>query len=93
MAGSTNRKMDVAESRAASYVCKVESTGAAEDDKVYVFLTDMGGEFTDRWFSAKASVKKEMLATALTALTSGLNVHAYLTSSDQGSEILRLYIR
>jgi hypothetical protein len=45
-----------------------------------------------RWFDAHASLRKEMLATALTALAFNLTVTANLSSTDADSTINRLYV-
>jgi hypothetical protein len=77
------------------YLCEVVRTGPAVDSETMnIRLRELNGKFTGaRWFPAAASVKKEMLATALTAITTGLPVNAYLTSPVQyEGTVLRLYI-
>jgi hypothetical protein len=55
-------------------------------------LTDSAGAFATRWFAAAAIAQREMLATALAALTTGLNVSAQLASTDEFSELRTLYV-
>ncbi len=74
------------------YHCEVTRTGPAEDGVVYVMLRDTGGAFSDRWFKAVDRMKREMLATALAAMSTGRRVDAAVTSDVQYSELQRLYI-
>lgn len=60
--------------------CEVVRTGPAEDGVVYVMLRDVGGAFPARWFKAEDRIKREMLATALAAMSTGYRVEALLTS-------------
>jgi hypothetical protein len=55
----------------------------------------VGGAFgaqDGRWFKAADVVKKEMLATALAAMSTGRHVSALVTSTVEYSTINRLYI-
>jgi hypothetical protein len=80
-----------------TFDCTVTATGAAEDGNIYIGL-----KFTvanpppattyERWYSAVASKRREMLATALTAITTQLPVLARLTTTDEYGTINRLYI-
>lgn len=72
--------------------CIVNLTGPAEDGTIFIHLREAGGQF-DRWYSATAGMKKEMLATALAALTSGKPVTVNLTSTDEYGVVNRLYVR
>ena len=74
------------------FTCNVVSAGPDENGNVLVKLTDSGGAFVARWFDAVAVSKREMLATALAAMTSGFKVIALLVSTDEYSQINRLYI-
>ena len=74
------------------FTCRVERTGPSEDGKIYVWLTDQGGTF-NHWFYAMEAIQREILSTALTAISTGLLVDAYLRSTDPESEIARFYIR
>jgi hypothetical protein len=72
---------------------EVVRTGAAEDGTVFVRLRPLGGEFPgSRWFPAAQAVKKEILATALTAITTQLHVNARLVELDEYSTLNRLYV-
>ncbi|MGC6176275.1 hypothetical protein [Lacrimispora sp. 38-1] len=73
--------------------CKVTSTGPAEDGNIYIGLRslDVNPPFTN-WFKAVEGERKEMLATALTAISTGNNVTTLLTDSKPYSIINRLYI-
>ncbi len=72
--------------------CFVNLTGPAEDGTIFIHLRETGGKF-DRWYSATAGMKKEMLATALAALTSGKPVTVDLTTTDEYGVVNRLYVR
>ena len=59
------------------YTCTVVSAGFnAGTQKLFIKLTDDGAAFTDRMFRAPAGYENEYLATALTAMSSGLKVEA-----------------
>lgn len=74
------------------YACKVNRTGPAEDGTVFIHLRENSGKF-DSWYSATPNMKREMLATALAALTSNKPVDVYLTTTAQYGVINRLYVR
>jgi len=76
------------------YYCKVNRTGPAEveDGTVFIHLRESSGKF-DGWYSATPSVKREMLATALVALTSNKPVDVLLTTTTEYGVINRLYVR
>jgi hypothetical protein len=71
--------------------CQVVQTGPAEDGTIYIALRALDGSFI-HWFSAVPAVKKEMLATALSAMSMGRNVVAFLTNTTPYSIINRLYV-
>jgi hypothetical protein len=75
-------------------ISEVVKAGAAEDGNMYVRLASpLGGEFPgSRWFPAAPGVRKEILATALTAITTRLRVNAYLEALDEYSTLNRLYV-
>jgi hypothetical protein len=66
-------------------------TGPIENGEVWIKLREEGGQF-ERWYSPVSIVKKEMLAVALTAMTTGFRVAAALTTKDEWGPIERLYI-
>ena len=73
--------------------CKVTSTGPAEDGTVFIGLRSINANPPfSAWFVAVESQKKEMLATALTAISTGNTVSTLLTDSKQYSTINRLYV-
>ena len=73
--------------------CEVLRTGPAENGKIYIALSDVNGSFGFRWFEAIDIWAKEMLATALTALTTGFHVTALLDEgAPEYSVISRLYV-
>ncbi len=74
------------------FICEVGAAGPAEDGTIYIQLRDVGGAFPLHWYYAVSNERKEMLATALAAITSGFRVSAYLVSKDEYSQINRLYI-
>ena len=77
---------------------QVVRTGAAENggieqSTVYVKLRPLGGEFPgSRWFTAAHGSRKEILATALTAITTQLHVNANVEALDQYQTLYRLYV-
>jgi len=77
---------------AGEFICSVAEVGQGNPSK-YVRLTDTDGTpaFVDCWFKLPADRGNEMLAVALTALTSGLNVHVWC-SGTQYSEIWNMYL-
>ena len=81
------------ESRATSEewrTCNVTRTGAGWGN-VYLKLTCNG--VPETWFIARSDQTKEMLATALTAITTGKQVRAYLAHRPSGyHEVRACYI-
>jgi len=71
----------------------VNMTGPAEDGNIYIHLRELDHSAFDRWYSAVPGMKREMLATALTAITTGKSCSALLTSTDEYGVINRLYVR
>jgi hypothetical protein len=70
--------------------CEVTRTGPTSDgDKTLVQLSNRSGAFSDRWFTAAQSVRKELLATALTAISLGSRVEALV--DDGAPEFGTLY--
>lgn len=59
--------------------------GTSGEAVVLIALTDLGGAFADRWFQADELVRREVLALALTAVSSGLRVSVELDSEEQWS--------
>jgi hypothetical protein len=76
------------------YTCVVNRAGPAEDGTIFIMLTHQHGNrvFANQWFSASPAVKREMLATALTALTTGWTVTVNLSDSTAYSVCNRLYV-
>lgn len=57
--------------------CVVTRAGPTADrGRFFVALTDRGGAFSDRFFLCEESIKRELLATALTAISTGNRVEA-----------------
>src|SRR6266850_4716857 len=71
--------------------CRVTKAGPAEDNKIYIRLAEKQGSW-ERWFSAIDAFKKEMLATALTAISTGNEVDVSLETIDEYGRIMRLYV-
>lgn len=60
---------------AGDYTCTVVQAGpSSSSNKVFIMLTDDGGDFTNRWFRVPADRENQYLATALTAIASNLKV-------------------
>lgn len=71
--------------------CDVTRAGPAEDGVIYIALKAKDGSFHN-WFMATAVQKKEMLATALAAMSMGKGVTALLSNTAAYSFINRLYV-
>jgi hypothetical protein len=87
-------------------ICNVNQAGAAGNGTetavpvVYIMLTDVGTgpKFTDQWFYADNSAKDELLAVALSAISTGKQVNAtYDAPTNPGGEpypqLYRLYLQ
>jgi hypothetical protein len=74
--------------------CDVEWAGPIEAGTIYIALkADDGSLGGGRWFQAFPGMQKEMLATALCALSTGLRVEAALRDDLQEYSVCeRLYI-
>jgi hypothetical protein len=73
------------------FSCNVDMAGPGENGNMYVHLVEVSGQF-DSWYVAAAAVKKEILATALTAISASLKVSAYVTTTDQYGTLNRLFV-
>ena len=71
--------------------CTVERAGPAENGVIYIALRATDNSFNN-WYQAVTSMKKEMLATALTAITTDKEVDAFITNTAAYSIINRLYV-
>jgi hypothetical protein len=76
------------------YNCQVKMAGAAGGPNTYIALSHASSTpaFTGRWFTANSSEQKEMLATALAAMSSNVQVKAYLSSTVAYSTIGSMYM-
>lgn len=72
--------------------CVVTKAGPAENGVTYVSLKANDGSF-HRWFKAEPGIKKEILATALTAISSDKGVQAFLTTTEKHGTINRLFVK
>lgn len=75
--------------------CHVRQTGVVEDGRTLISLReDSGSAWTgDRWFVAVETARREMLAVALTAITTDMQVSVQLTSTAaEGGVCERLYL-
>ena len=77
---------------AAWYTCTVDRAGTGWNDHVYIMLSATGGSFTNVCFTAPDGRKKEMLAIALTAMTTGKSVLVNLSDTSAGSVIYGMYL-
>lgn len=73
------------------FSCTVNMAGPGENGNMYVHLREVSGQF-DSWYIAAAAVKKEILATALTAISASLKVSAFVTTTDQYGTLNRLFV-
>jgi hypothetical protein len=74
------------------FTCDVMWAGPIENGEVYIMLREVGGQFQRWYYPISQEVRKEMLAVALTAITTGLRVSAALSTTDEWGPIERLYI-
>ena len=76
------------------YTCTVNMAGAGWGTNCYIKLSDTAATpaFENRWFVALSSQKKEMLATALTAMTNNMNVWVHIDSPNAYSIIRAMYL-
>ncbi len=59
---------------------------------LFTSLSETSGKFSC-WFSANPDMKKEMLATSLTAMANNRKVVTYLTTTDEYGVVMRLYMQ
>jgi hypothetical protein len=76
------------------YTCKVNMAGpsTAYGGKTYFNLSDIGGAFQEVWFVAPDVIHNEMLATALTAVSTSAEVLVFLASTVSGTEVTYMYV-
>ena len=74
------------------FTCSVKRVGPAENGGIALRLEPLRNEFPSRWFNAHNGIKREMLATALTAITTQLHVDANIEARDEYSTVNRLYV-
>jgi hypothetical protein len=74
------------------YNCRVKSAGASHDNEVRIRLENLAPPDFDHNFFAIPSQRREMLATALTAITTGLPVNVELHSTDVNARIMNFAI-
>ena len=76
------------------FMCDVIRAGPDNNGHVNIMLTDSAASpaFAVRWFQALDAMKQDMLAVALSSISTGYKVDANLVSTDEGSQILHLYI-
>jgi hypothetical protein len=69
---------------ATGYTCIVNQVGPTTlhsdtpAPEIALNLTDVGGSFSDNWFFAAASARNQMLAVALAAVSTQLQVSAWV---------------
>ncbi len=73
-------------------MCDVTQAGPAENGTIYIALHATDNSF-HHWFVAVPQMEREMLATALTAISSSKQVNTFLTGTAAYSTINRLYIQ
>jgi hypothetical protein len=64
------------------FYCRVDRSAVGQSGAVLLMLTDTAGRFNGRWFRAAITVPREMLAIALTAISTGRQIVADLDSPD-----------
>jgi hypothetical protein len=71
--------------------CDVTQAGPAENGTIYIALHATDNSFHN-WFVAVPQMEREMLATALTAVSTGKRVTTFVTDTAAYSTINRLYV-
>ena len=71
--------------------CDVTQAGAAENGNIYIALRATDNSF-HHWFIAVSQMEREMLASALTAISASKRVNTFLTDTVAYSTINRLYV-
>lgn len=76
------------------YTCTVVMAGAGWGSNCYIKLSDTASTpaFTNTWFIALPARKKEMLATALTAMSNNMKVLVHLSSENEYFTINAMYL-
>lgn len=72
--------------------CHVTRVGPAENGVIYIALRADDNSF-HHWFQAVSNMKKEMLATGLSAISTGNGVTTLLSGTTAYSEVRRLYLK
>ena len=76
------------------YNCDVIRAGpGGEGTTIYIWLRDKGGAFDTTTFIANPAQQKELLATALTALTTRLSVLTALDATTENTQLNKLYVQ
>ena len=77
------------------FICTVSRAGVTEAGTMFIRVTDTANNpaFTNRFFSVVKSVQKEMLAVAITAITTGVKVQLMVDPDAAGiPPINRIYL-
>ena len=78
------------------YKCQVVGAGVGDQvpgGLVYIRLKSLYNQWPDlRWYIAQETCKREMLATALAAMSAGLVVDAVLEKIEDQAPIYRVYL-
>ncbi len=76
---------------AGSFTCKVNQAGPYQAKEVRIVLTDTATSpvFQNKTFTAMAGSENQMLATALTAISNGLNVRVKTNPSQSGIPVIQ----
>lgn len=76
------------------WAARITSAGAAGGG-VYILLSDSTATppVSNVWFVADATSQNAMLATALTAMSSGVTCTVYVSNTTQYSTLLNLYMQ
>jgi hypothetical protein len=69
------------------HTCDVIRTGAGWGNH-YVAMTCTSGPFTNKWHIMKDNQKDAMLATALSAVTSGKKVQVHISAASSGYNVI-----
>lgn len=79
------------EAQADWLTCTVVQVGCGYN-QTYLNLTDAGGAFSGRWFIADPGSYKEILATALTAVSAGKTVLVNVSGLAEYNVVVAIYM-
>lgn len=75
-----------------TFQCTALAVGPNMNGHVYVWLRELGNGAFNNWYVVDDTCKKEMLATALVAITNNLQLLVELSTTDGYGSVRRMYV-